>query len=280
MSVRHPVVAGKFYPEEANSILNMLQEVFDAEQPKFKKKISPKQIIGGIVPHAGYKYSAAEAMHFFRFLQNSEDKYDTIVIINPCHYGSNDDLSLDANDYWETPIGGIPLDKELMEFMNIARSFDAQKSEHSAEVILPYLQFSLDYPFKIIPISMLKQTYKAARMLAEKIYKANQVLQRRIVIIASSDFSHHVSPEVGFYNDNLVINRILNNSIRGLYDTIQENGISVCGYGPIMTLMFYSRLLDPSYEVDILARGNSGQKSKEDLVVDYVSAIFYSQTNT
>jgi AmmeMemoRadiSam system protein B len=276
MSVRHPAVAGTFYPEDAKSILNMLQEVFDAEQAKFKKRISPKQIIGGIVPHAGYKYSAAEAIHFFRFLQNAEDRYDTIVIINPCHHGSNDDLSLDANDYWETPIGRIPLDGEFMKFMNIARSVDAQKREHSAEVILPYLQFSLDYPFKIIPISMSKQTYKSARTLSEKIYKANQVLKRRIVVIASSDFSHQVSPEVGFYNDNLVINRILNNSIRGLYDTIQENGISVCGYGPIMTLMFYSRLLDPSYKVDILARGNSGKTSNEDLVVDYVSAIFYS----
>jgi AmmeMemoRadiSam system protein B len=276
MSVRQAVVAGKFYPEDANSILNMLQEAFDAEQSKFKKKVLPGQIIGGIVPHAGYRYAASEALHFFRFLKDAEAKYDTIVIINPCHHDAADDISLDVNDFWETPIGSVPLDKEFMDFMNIARSVEAQKAEHAAEVILPYLQFSLDYAFKIIPIGMKKQSYKSARMLSEKIYKANQVLKRRLVVIASSDFSHDVSPEVGFYNDNLVINRILNNSVRGLYDTIHENGISVCGYGPIMTLMFYSRLIDPSYKVDILARGNSGKRSKEDLVVDYVSAIFYS----
>jgi AmmeMemoRadiSam system protein B len=276
MSVRHPAVAGKFYPEEANSILNMLEEVHNSQQKKFKKKIHPKIIIGGIVPHAGYLYSAEQAIHFFRFLKNIQDRYDTIIILNPCHYGSKNDISLDTNDFWETPIGQIPLDTEFMEFMNIPRSNDAQKHEHSAEVILPYLQFSLNYPFKILPISMLKQTYKSARLLAENIFKANQVLNRKILIIASSDFSHQVTPEVGFYNDNLVINRILNNSIRGLYDTIHENNISVCGYGPIMTLMFYARLVDPSYKVDILARGNSGKRSNEDLVVDYVSAIFYS----
>jgi AmmeMemoRadiSam system protein B len=123
---------------------------------------------------------------------------------------------------------------------------------------------------------MSKQSYKSARKLAEMIFKANQVVKRRIAIIASSDFSHQVRPEVGFYNDNLVINRIINNSIRGLYDTIQENNISVCGYGPIMTLMFYSRMLDPNYKVEILARGNSAKYSEAELVVDYVSALFYS----
>jgi AmmeMemoRadiSam system protein B len=123
---------------------------------------------------------------------------------------------------------------------------------------------------------MLKQSYKSARSLAEKIFKANQVLNKKIALIASSDFSHQVRPEVGFYNDNLVINRIINNSIRGLYDTIHENNISVCGYGPIMTLMFYSRMVNPNYSVEILARGNSAKRVKSDLVVDYVSALFYS----
>ena len=276
MSVRHPAVAGTFYPENPTSIKKMLQEILDNQQARFSKKIKPKEIIGGIVPHAGYKYSAKEAIHFFRYLQNDNHNYETIIIINPCHYGSKDDISLDAHDFWETPIGQIPLDKEFMEFMNIPRSSDAQKNEHSAEVVLPYLQFFLDYPFKILPISMLKQSYKSARVLAENIYKANQVLKRKIAIIASSDFSHQVRPEVGFYNDNLVINRILNNSIRGLYDTIHENNISVCGYGPIMTLMFYSRMINPDYKVDILSRGNSGNNLGAELVVDYVSALFYS----
>ena len=77
---------------------------------------------------------------------------------------------------------------------------------------------------------------------------------------------------------NLVINRILENSIRGLYDTIRENKSSVCGYGPIMTLMFYSRMVQTNYKVEILARGNSSQRSDndEELVVDYVSALFYN----
>ena len=203
---------------------------------------------------------------------------DTFVIINPSHTGAKHEISLDTHEAWKTPLGNVQLDTGLMDFLNLPRSVDAQQGEHSAEVIIPYLQYFLDYDFKIVPITMRKQNYKNARMLAEKLYKANEVKKKKIALIASTDFSHYEKPELAFYNDNLVINRILENSIRGLYDTIRENKISVCGYGPIMTLMFYSRMVQTNYKVEILARGNSSQRSDndEELVVDYVSALFYN----
>lgn len=277
MSIRQAAVAGTFYPENAEEIKKALAQTYKSQQAKFNKKLSPDQIIGGIVPHAGYKYSAKEAVHFFNFLKESETKIDTIVIINPSHSGAPDDISLDIHESWNTPLGDVQLDVELMDFINIPRSLEAQQDEHAAEVIVPYLQYFLNNDFKILPITMRKQSYKRSRELAEKIYKANQVKKKNIVVIASTDFSHYERPEVAFYNDNLVINRIMNNSIRGLYDTIQENKISVCGYGPIMTLMFYSRFVNQDYNVEILSRGNSSMKSddEEELVVDYVSALFY-----
>lgn len=276
MSVRKSAVAGSFYPKEVEEINRLLDQTLTSVEKQINEKLSPNQIIGGIVPHAGYNYSAKEAVHFFYQLNKINKVVDTFIILNPSHAGAKEEVSLDTHDVWKTPLGDVFLDIELMEFMNIPLSSDAQKGEHSAEVILPYLQHFLDYDFKIIPITMRKQSYNCSRSLAEKIYKANQVKKRNIVIIASCDFSHYVRPEVGFYNDNLVINRIMNNSIRGLYDTIHENKISVCGYGPIMTLMFYSRMINPIYRVEILARGNSAKYSEEELVVDYVSALFYN----
>lgn len=276
MLVRKAAVAGSFYPGSANEIKSMLQNVLTKEDKKIKKKLNPGQVIGGIVPHAGFKYAAKEAVHFFNFLKDSQEPLDTIIILNPSHSGARKDISFDIHERWNTPLGDVEIDTDLMEFINLPKSNDSQQGEHSAEVILPYLQFFLDYDFKILPIAMRKQSYKSARELAEMIFKANQVKKRKLAIIASSDFSHYVRPEVGFYNDNLVINRIMNNSIRGLYDTIHENKISVCGYGPIMTLMFYSRMVNANYNVEILARGNSAMHPKDDLVVDYVSALFYN----
>ncbi|MDZ7606552.1 MAG: AmmeMemoRadiSam system protein B [Cyclobacteriaceae bacterium] len=276
MSLRHTAVAGSYYPKEPSGITELLDETVSRESLRINKNIRPNTILGGIVPHAGYVYSAKEAVHFFHFVKFSKEQFDTFIILCPSHLDVGDEISLDSHDQWSTPLGNIDLDLDLMKFMDIPRSEIAHKSEHAAEVILPYLQYFLPYSFSIVPITMRKQTYKSARLLAEKIFKANQVARRKIAVIASSDFSHYVPPEVGFYNDNLVINRILNNNIHELYETIHENNISVCGYGPIMTLMFYSNMIDASYRVEILARGNSAKNSGKDLVVDYVSALFYT----
>ena len=279
MSIRPAEVAGMFYPGNARQIRELLSKVISKENRRIKKDLKPKHIIGGIVPHAGYNYSAKEAVHFFNFLKESNQKVDTFIILSPSHSGAKYNVTLDDHESWDTPLGKVKLDLEFMDFIDLPKSKDAQRAEHSAEVIIPYLQFFVKQDFMILPVTMRKQSYKGARDLAEKIYKANQVKKRNIVIIASSDFSHYERPEVAFYNDNLVINRIMNNSIRGLYDTIHENNISVCGYGPIMTLMFYSRMVNSGYEVEILARGNSSKKNDKDeeLVVDYVSALFYSR---
>lgn len=278
MSVRPAGVAGTFYPGSATELKSYLNQMVSSEEKRRNYNIAPKHIIGGIVPHAGYKYAAKEAVHLFNFFKNYQEQIDTFLILNPSHTGAKHDISLDTHEAWKTPLGNVQLDTELMDFVNLPRSADAQQGEHSAEVIIPYLQYFLDYDFKIVPITIRKQNYKNARMLAEKIYKANEVKKKKIALIASTDFSHYEKPETAFYNDNLVINRILDNSIRGLYDTIRENKISVCGYGPIMTLMFYSRMVQSNYKVEILARGNSSQKTDndEELVVDYVSALFYN----
>jgi AmmeMemoRadiSam system protein B len=54
-----------------------------------------------------------------------------------------------------------------------------------------------------------------------------------------------------------------------------DNNISVCGYGPIMALMEYSKFRSDEPRADILSRGNSARTYPSDEVVDYVSMIFY-----
>ena len=275
MSVRNAAMAGKFYPAGPQAIGNLLENLIRSEGESLVHPINFKKVLGGIVPHAGYIYSGYESIHFFDFIRRSNKRYDTFIIINPNHRGMGDEITIDDHDAWETPLGEVLLDRQMKDLVNWPKSNMAQKDEHGAEVIIPYLQYFLSYNFQILPVCMLKQTYKNAKKLAESIFNASQQLDRNILVIASSDFSHYVQPEVGFYNDNLVINRIMNFNIHGLYDTVVENNISVCGYGPIMTLMFYARMASNDPKVEVLARGNSGKNSSSDLVVDYVSALFY-----
>ncbi len=272
---RSPVVAGSFYPGTKKEIDNLLDRIFSFEKRNIRTDLSAMDLIGAIVPHAGYIFSAYEAVHVFEILSKSPVKYDTFFIINPNHTGYGREIEVDSNENWQTPLGSVEIDTDFVDNLDLPVSNTAQASEHSAEVMLPFLQKWLSYPFKIVPICILRQNPLTSKEIAEKIFKANQLLKKKIFIIASSDFSHYVDPQKGKEKDTLVLNEIEKLDSGHLYDTVIRNRISVCGYGPIMTLIEYARLVSRKPETKILARGNSGKTMPSSSVVDYVSVLFY-----
>lgn len=277
MKTRLTAVAGKFYPGTKEEISQQLNNILLKEKPFIDLALGRKQIIGAIVPHAGYMYSAYQALHFFEILKHSQQQFDTFFIINPNHTGFGAEISLDDNDYWDSPYGKVEIDKDFYDFLDFSESADAHKFEHSGEVMLPLLQYSLNYPFKIVPITLSNQNPKNAQFIAQNIIKANNILKKKICIIASSDFSHFVEPSEGKVLDNFVIEEILCLNPKGVYQQVQDKNISVCGFGPIMSLMEYAIMPDIEAQVKILKIGNSGEVIPSNEVVDYVSILFYKE---
>ena len=275
MSTRKPSVADKFYPGSKRELESMFTNLLNNEKGKIKSDLSEKTIIGAVVPHAGYIYSGYEATHFFEILKKSHIVYDCVFIINPNHTGYGSSISLDENEFWETPLGRIEIDKDFAELLDFDKSEKAHKFEHSGEVILPFLQHYLEYNFKILPLCILSQTFENAKIIAQKIYNTNQELKKKILIIASSDFSHFVEPEEGIKLDDMALKGIMEFNSEDVYKTIIQNNISVCGYGPIMVLLEYSKLVTDSPNIDILSRGNSGKNMPSNEVVDYISILVY-----
>ena len=275
MKTRRPAVDGQFYPASKAEINRLINLLLLSEENNIELSYSEKKIIGGIVPHAGYIYSGYQAVHFFRILQNSTQKFDTVFIINPNHLGFGPDIALDENDYWKTPIGVVKIDKDFCDYLTFEKSSAAHKNEHSGEVMLPFLQYFLDYEFKILPITISKQSRENARNIAEQIFSANKKLNKKILLIASSDFSHFLSPQKGREMDEFVVKEILDLNSLGVEKQVREKNISVCGYGPIMALIEYSLLVSENPKIKILKRGHSGQVSPSNSVVDYISMLFY-----
>ena len=275
MNTRKPVVAGSFYPGSKTELLNQLTNLYHAEKDKIKRDLAGKKMIGAVVPHAGYIFSGYESVHFFSLLKTSGKKYDTIFIINPNHTGYGADVEVDSHNAWETPLGITELDLDFIDEMDLPVAGMAQSREHSAEVILPFLQNWLDYPFKIVPVCILRQNPATSREIAQNIVNVNAQLKKNILLIASSDFSHYVDPESGARKDDLVLREVENLDSDALYHTVIENRISVCGYGPIMTLIEYARLVSDHPKSTVLARGNSGKTMPSNSVVDYVSILIY-----
>jgi AmmeMemoRadiSam system protein B len=277
MKTRIPAVAGRFYPDTADELNIQLAGILRKERENIDLELARNKILGAIVPHAGYIYSAYQALHFFEILRRSKEQFDTFFIINPNHTGFGPETALDENDYWESPYGVVEIDKLFHGFLEIPESADAHKFEHSGEVMLPLLQYSLDYAFKIVPVTMLRQTPQNATRIAKAIVDANKHLHKKICVIASSDFSHFVEPEVGRRLDQYVIRNILDFNTEGIFREIHQKHITVCGYGPIMTLIEYVKLVSEDPYINILKTGHSGEVHQSSEVVDYVCALFYEK---
>lgn len=275
MRKRDAVVEGRFYPSTKEKIFRQISDL-EAEGRYARPEIRPKKIFGAVLPHAGHIYSGHQTIPFFRLLQQMEFSPETFVIVHPNHSGHGAPLAIDDADMWSNSVGNVPIDRGFADSMDLAYDPLAHAGEHSAEVIIPFLQyFQADQPFSIVPVSMGDQSHGQALKVADMIGRAESLTGRRIMVLASCDFSHFLSPREGFHRDQHVIDEILAKNTAGVESAVKQHRASVCGYGPIMALMYYAFARDPEYRISILARGHSGEVIHSPEVVNYVSMMCY-----
>ncbi len=275
-NIRKPMAAGRFYPSESQALSEMIKNILYHEKNKIALDNVVKTIYGAVVPHAGYMFSAYQAVHFFELIARMEKKVDTFIIINPNHNGYGEKISMDSHKYWGTPFGNIEQDEEFIAELGFPFSNIAHEHEHAGEVMLPLLLYFVKYNFKIVMITLSQQNNENAKEIAKRIKETEQKLNRNIIIIASSDFTHFKDAETGRKLDDMVLKQIMEHNADRVYQVVRENNISVCGYGPIMSLMEYAAL-SGTYSTNILARGHSGQIMPSDKVVDYITILFMKQ---
>ncbi len=275
-TIRKAYVAGKFYPETRQESENLINKIKLKEQEKIKYSLADHEIIGAVLPHAGHIFSGYQTIHFFEIFARRNQKCETFILLHPVHRGGDYEFASDNSDFWTGPLGKSKVDNEFIDTMGLSRSDDFLKWEHSAEVFLPFIQYYEQENLMIVPVGFSWQKPESAKKVAEMILNAENILNRKICVIASSDFSHFLTPEQGKEKDQIVLDRILNMDTEGVYSEIRKHNISVCGYGPIMALMYYSKLKYPKAKAEVLSRGHSGDVYPSDEVVDYISVLFYS----
>ncbi len=275
MKTRKAAHSGRFYPAHKKDIKKLYQAILLAEQKKINYELAKHSLIGAIVPHAGFMYSGYQAIHVFEILRNLKQKLDTVFIINPNHTGFGSPIAIDENEAWETPMGDVELDLGMINELEFPTSLEAHRHEHSAEVMVPFLKYVLDYDFKIVPITMSVQNFENAQIIATAIHKVVEKSGKNAFVIASSDFSHFLSPSLGQELDDFVLKEIYAQNSVGVEVQVNAKNISVCGYGPIMTLMEYAKLESKKPKITLLKRGHSGEVHASDEVVNYVSMLFH-----
>lgn len=268
--VREPAVAGQFYPGSEEGLRSKIEECFlhelgPGEIPK--KEGNSRDIKGVVAPHAGYEYSGPVAAHTYRALY--EDGFpDTFIIIGPNHRGFGTSPTLCDQDF-KTPLGRVKIDKEILDNIEgdcAEVNNTAHSMEHSLEVQIPFLQYFSD-DFKVVPITMSKQDYTTAESLGNKIRESIQ--GKDVVIIASTDFSHYVKKDVAREKDKKAMDKIINIDPKGLFDTVRKKRISMCGYGPVASMMIGSGC----QKGELLKYATSGDVTPMREVVGYASMI-------
>jgi len=274
---RNPAVAGSFYPADKNKLKEMLKSMFDNAN-----YIGVEDIKGIIAPHAGYFYSGNTAARAYKQLEKSD--YDTVVVIGPSHHTFFDGFSVGDFDFFKTPLGELPVDKDFITAMKDFAKYDItfdipHMQEHSVEVQLPYLQYILRNDFKIVPIIMGRQVQDNIYNLAMNLFEVGK--DKNILIVSSSDLYHGYDYEECVKLDKEFTDLLLTMETDSISRYVEDKEFSqtpvACGPGPILSNMItckmsgYNKikLMDLTNSVDATKQNTGGY------VVGYSSFIIF-----
>lgn len=240
---RKPAVSGIFYQGNIMTLRTQIESLFlNSKGPGVLPGISDKVLensYGLILPHASYTYSGPVAAWGINEAAK-RGKPETIILIGPSHTGLGMPVSVWESGQWETPFGLVEVDSELAKkFLSIydyaSPNYDAHINEHSLEVQIPLFQFIFGRTFKILPITMMDQRKQTALEISRAFQSIKD--EKPILFVASSDLNHYESQEETEKKDSEVINAILSSDVDNLYRVISEKDISMCGFGPVSSLL-------------------------------------------
>ncbi|HUK26898.1 MAG TPA: AmmeMemoRadiSam system protein B [Candidatus Acidoferrales bacterium] len=283
MKLRQPCVADAFYAGTKTELNKQITECFTHQfgpgsipQPN---PAGPRKIVGIVSPHAGYMYSGPVATNGYSKLA-LDGKPDVFIILGPNHTGMGSGLSIQTEGAWQTPIGTAEIDTALAK--RIQKSTDiidvdeaAHVNEHSIEVQLPFLQFVYKDTIKFVPICMMMQDLTTCREVARSIFQ--ETADSNAAVIASSDFTHYESHEAASRKDRGAIDAILRLDEEQVNELGETSRVTMCGYGPITTLVVLSKLIK-GVRPELLAYRTSGDVTGDkSAVVGYSSITFTRQ---
>jgi len=268
--IRQPAVAGRFYPSDPRELTREL-DAFISLAP-VPQRVRAR---GCIVPHAGYMYSGHVAGAVYARMQLPAK----FVILCPRHFPQGQPLAILSEGAWHTPLGDVKVDSELATDVKRAcpllrEDSVAHRAEHSLEVQLPFLQ-RLAGDFQFVPIALGTDRFASLEDLGKALGEVLAARKDTVLVVASSDMNHYESDEITRRKDHRAITKILALDPRGLYDTVRTEGITMCGFGPAVTMLTAAKQLGAT-RAELVKYATSGDITGDrDEVVGYAGIIIH-----
>jgi AmmeMemoRadiSam system protein B/AmmeMemoRadiSam system protein A len=266
--IRKPVWAGQFYPKNPETLSQMMASFL---QGAGEEGALPGTILALIAPHAGYVYSGHVAAHAYSLVKGQD--CEAVVILAPSHRHGFKGCSIYLKGGYETPLGTAEVDEQLAAELAKASGFkyvpEAHTQEHAVEVQVPFIQNVLPQA-KIVPVVMGIPSKKTIEQLAIALSKV--LLDRKVLVIASTDLSHFLSKKSANALDAETISLIRSFNTDALIKKLERRENIMCGGGPVVSLLLYARSRKNA-EIKILKYADSSAAGgSESQVVGYLSA--------
>ncbi|MHA1683587.1 MAG: AmmeMemoRadiSam system protein B [Promethearchaeota archaeon] len=284
MSVRKAFLAGSWYPGNSGNLVKTIEACFTSRfgprylpgksneagsvgsgvvsVPVSRKAGGVRRVIGIISPHAGYAYSGGVAAHGYSMI--ARDGLPDAIILIGSHGGFND-IYIQTDGAWESPLGITRIDEELSSeiasnssAIEINNRFFLYTNDNTFELQLPFIQY-LSNEIRLVPIavgtrnpSKLKEAARDLSGTLKPYFDSESEGGKKIVIVASTDLTHYGKINFGFApadgkpvevqnewvkkNDLKVLNDICNFQNKDTADILQDSlkNKNICCPGAIM----------------------------------------------
>jgi len=266
--VRSSVIAGTWYPGNSGQLKKTIEGYFK------KAEGAPIQgeIVGFVSPHAGYTYSGQVAAYGYK--QVVGKSFDIVVVVSPLHQMAVGRYVTSSASYYETPLGKISVDKELVQRVaqEVDITFISQDHEHSLEIQLPFLQVALG-DFALLPLMVGHGNVYDCDDLVKALV---EILKGKTsLFVASTDLHHIADYDEVVRKDKAVVEALSSFDLEKIRETLNRRDCSVCGRVPVSIVVEATQRMGAK-KLLVLHQTNSGDVTGEkgfgQYTVGYLSA--------
>jgi len=187
-------LAGSWYPEGESDCRRTIERFLDSEL------LCPDtwgDIVGGIVPHAGWVFSGKIACKVIQCL-SVKDGADTCIIFGRHLHSASDNIIMKEGQ-WATPLGELEVDVDLAAQLAAEFLFDVETTsrydhDNTVEVQLPFIKYFFP-EIRIVPIGLPPNP--ASLDIAKRAVEISKGMGRKTIVLGSTDLTHY-GPSYGY----------------------------------------------------------------------------------
>jgi hypothetical protein len=267
--VRPSSIAGRWYPANPHELAASVDAYLaEANLPQIEG-----DVVGVMAPHAGHLYSGPVAGYAFSALRGLNPQ--VVAVVSPMHYPYPYRLLTSAHSAYQTPLGTIQIDRELIQALNAILELElgyglkevANDPEHSLEIELPFLQRALAGDFHLLPLMVADPSRQVMRALGEAL--AQVLRDRQAILVASTDLSHFYPQALADQLDAEMLAQVAAFNPEGVLQAEEDGRGFACGRAALAAVLWAAKGLGAD-TVKVLHHATSG-----DVTGDYSQVVGY-----